>query len=51
MNRYIYKGYYVYPSSSQWKLYGAWCIRKIGTTIARATNEPEKLIDKLIAMN
>ena len=51
MNHYIYKGYYVYPSSGMWRPYGAWCIRKIGTTIARATNEPEKLIDKLVSMN
>lgn len=51
MNSYIYKGYYVYPSGRRWKPYGKWCIRKIGTTIARATNDPVKLIDKLASIN
>ncbi len=44
-----YKGYIIKESSPQWKPYGMYTIRKEGTTIARATNEPEKLIERLIA--
>jgi hypothetical protein len=43
----IYKGYIIKESSKQWKPYGMYTIRKEGTTVPRATNEPEKLIDRL----
>ena len=45
----IYKGYIIKESDPQWKPYGMYTIRKEGTTISRATNEPEKLIDRLTA--
>jgi len=47
MNARIYKGYIIKVSSPQWKPYGKYTIRKEGTTVSRATNEPERLIDKL----
>ena len=49
MKPYKYKGYWVKLSDSMWKPYGMYTIRKEGTTISRATNCPEKLIDRLTA--
>ncbi len=47
MKPYKYKGYWVKVSNIRWKPYGAYTIHKEGSTISRATNEPEKLIDRL----